>query len=204
MFKKRYKQHVNGFSLIEMLVSLSLFTIVSVIVVGTILMLVNSNKKLQGEQQVMVGLSAVLDSMTREIRMGSFYYCAATLPTLQTMASDSSQNCNGASTLVFREGVRNLTSSQANDRIAYYRSSGGGVGVINRKISDRTAEVITPSNIDVLSMDFYVNGTDQLVDDNDVVQPSVTIVITARDLIEGSSGEIYTIQTTVVQRTLDI
>jgi len=67
----------SGFSLIEMIVSLGVFSVVITIAVGALLTMIASNNQLQAEQSVMTNLSFALDSMTREIRTGSHYYCVA-------------------------------------------------------------------------------------------------------------------------------
>jgi len=67
----------SGFTLIEMLVSLSLFTVVITITVGSLLVLINGNRELVSTQSVMDSLSFSLDSMTREIRTGRSYVCVS-------------------------------------------------------------------------------------------------------------------------------
>ena len=67
----------HGFTLVEMLVALALFSVVITIAVGALLMLISSNQRLQSEQSVMTNLSFALDSMTREIRTGAAYFCAS-------------------------------------------------------------------------------------------------------------------------------
>jgi prepilin-type N-terminal cleavage/methylation domain-containing protein len=70
-----YKQ--AGFTLIEMIVSLGVFSVVVTTAVGAILVLVNTNLQLQSEQSVMTNLSFALDTMTREMRTGFKYFCDA-------------------------------------------------------------------------------------------------------------------------------
>jgi prepilin-type N-terminal cleavage/methylation domain-containing protein len=69
------KQKQAGFTIIEMIVSLGLFSVVVTIAMGALLMLVAANNNVPGEQAVMTNLSFALDSMTREIRVGTEYYC---------------------------------------------------------------------------------------------------------------------------------
>ena len=71
----KYSNQKAGFTLIEMIVSLGVFSGVITIAIGALLMLVAANDQLQGEQSVMTNLSFALDSMTREIRTGTDYYC---------------------------------------------------------------------------------------------------------------------------------
>lgn len=68
----------SGFTLVEMIVSLAVFSVVITISVGALLVLIASNQQLQSEQSVMTNLSFALDSMTREMRTGTNYFCAST------------------------------------------------------------------------------------------------------------------------------
>lgn len=81
----------RGFSLIEIIVSLGVFSVVITIAVGALLMLVAANAQLQSEQVVMTNLSFALDSMTREIRTGTDYYCI----------SAPNENANGLTRGIF-------------------------------------------------------------------------------------------------------
>ncbi len=65
----------RGFTLIEMIVSLGIFSIVSTMTVGSLLVLISGNQQLQGEQNAMTNLAFAIDSMTREMRTGSSYVC---------------------------------------------------------------------------------------------------------------------------------
>ena len=80
--KKQFTQHKNrknsGFTLIEMLVSISLFAVVITMGVGTLLVIIDANGRAQSMQLVMTNFSFALDSMTREIRTGTNWYCDST------------------------------------------------------------------------------------------------------------------------------
>ncbi len=65
----------TGFTLVEMIVAVAVFSVVATVSVGALLMLIGTNEQLQSEQSVMTNLSFALDSMTREIRTGTWYYC---------------------------------------------------------------------------------------------------------------------------------
>jgi len=72
-------QKSMGFTLVEVLVSMSLFTIVVTMSMGTLLVLIDANAKQQNIQTAMTNLSFALDSMTREIRTGYSYQCGGAL-----------------------------------------------------------------------------------------------------------------------------
>jgi len=205
----------RGFTLIEMLVALSLFSVVSVIVAGSLVSLIGNNLLLQSKQQMSVGLAAALDNMTREIRMGVYYYChdgnfggGAPLNISSAISPPdiSASDCDGGeSGMAFRETVRRLTSASSNDRIAFYhRAPAGAVpGAIMRRIGN-TVEPITPETINITGLRFFVTGTDTLTAGNDTIQPTVTIIVEAEDRQLGASAERFIIQSTVTQRVLDL
>lgn len=66
----------KGFTLVELMVSLSIFSIVMVISTGTLLIMIDINAKAQALYTSTTNLSFALDSMTREIRTGYHYYCS--------------------------------------------------------------------------------------------------------------------------------
>ncbi|MEL6804355.1 MAG: type II secretion system protein, partial [Bacteroidota bacterium] len=70
----------RGFSLIELLVSVSIYIVVITMAVGTLLVLIDANAKAQNMQDVMTNLTFAIDSMTREVRTGRGYYCSDTDP----------------------------------------------------------------------------------------------------------------------------
>ena len=193
------RQNEKGFTLIEMMVSLSLFTIVVTIAVGAFLSLIGSSKGIQSKQSVMTTLTFVLDSMTREIRTGTNYYCNnSTLSGLDSQLEglDCASGANGIS---FIESGSSLTGTS--NRIAYYYDSTSRS--IMRRIGNGQAQSIVSQGITITNVDFFVTGTDRLGDgvtNSDAIQPTVTIVLEAQD----DAGASTTLQTTVTQRELDI
>ncbi len=79
-----------------MIVSLGIFTIVAVVAIGALLKIVDANKKSQSLKTSITNLNFVLDSMTREMRVGTDYYCVSgsNVPTSLT----TSQSCSIVST----------------------------------------------------------------------------------------------------------
>ncbi len=64
---------MKGFSLIEIMVSVAVFSVV--IMAGTLSMLsiIDANQKSQSLNSVMTNLNTVLETMAREVRVGSLY-----------------------------------------------------------------------------------------------------------------------------------
>ncbi len=216
----RIKQ--NGFTLVEMIVALAVFSVVATISVGALLTLIASNNNAQSEQNVMTNLSFALDSMTRELRTGSYYYCTGVSVRSSAIAGssgvkmfqdnedlsplgNSTNNCpNGNSRAVhgvsFIEGGQSITGAD-DTRIVYFFDA--TAGTLYRMVSGQSAQSIISSSIFIEDMQFYVSGapaTTASVPDDE--QATVTITIRARE--RSGSDQVYNIQTTVTQRVLDI
>ena len=201
----------QGFTLIEIIVSLALFSVVITIAVGALLVLISSNRQLQNEQSVLSNLSFALDSMTREMRTGSSYFCAAgssqnSIP--NGAPGDIAACANGGGTaafhgVVFDEGGRSITVGANNSRIAYFFNR--SEGKIYRRLSGRPAQSIVSDGVFIDDAQFFVTGVSR----TDNLQPKITIVLRAYNteadaLADTTGAQAYLIQTTVTQRSLDI
>src|SRR3989344_3450237 len=65
----------RGFTLIEMMVSTSIFIMVMVVAAGAILSISSANRKSQATKVAIDNLSFALESMSRHIRVGTDYSC---------------------------------------------------------------------------------------------------------------------------------
>ena len=65
----------RGFTLVEMIVSLMIFSIVAVVALGALVKIVSANKKAQTLQASITNLNFAIDSMSREMQVGGRYYC---------------------------------------------------------------------------------------------------------------------------------
>ena len=196
----RHQKFHQGFTLIEMMVALSLFTIVVTIAVGAFLSLIGSSKGVQSEQSVMATLTFVLDSMTREIRTGTEYYCSNSNFSNQESLTKG-KNCSATEKggISFIEAGSSLSTSILEKRIAYYFDSASGE--IRRRIGSGSPQSIVSKGITINKAEFFVTGTERFSEnDTDTVQPTVTIILEAQDEL----GATTTLQTTVTQRELDI
>lgn len=180
-----------GFSLIEMLVSVALFTVVMTASIGTLLALIDANQKAQGLKSVINNLNFGLDSMARTIRTGKVYNCmnGASIPsTLPLTTAD----CPGGAT-----GL--VLTDDHNNRLAYYYD-GATKQVYRRDInSGSTWIALTAPEVEIEDMLFYTTGTTL----GDTAQPTVTISIRGHAGAKVSTASLFNIQTTVTQRVLD-
>ena len=203
MVRKDFKKNQQGFTLIEMIVSLGVFSVVVTTAVGAILVLIYTNQRLQGEQSVMTNLSFALDTMTREIRTGYKYYCTNdTSISFAAIGTDTQDCSDGGSAVSFYEGGDSLTGD-TNNRILYYYDNVNHT--INRRIEgDVDSYPIVSEGLHIEGAKFYVTGSEEMSDGGtDVEQPTVTIYIEAREK-DDENAKVYYLQTTVTQRALDI
>ncbi len=91
MYKKA-KNLNKGFTLIEIIVSLAIFSIVALVAVGALIKIVDANKKAQSLKTAINNINYALESMSRDIRAGTNYYCVSTNFTLGNNASLPSKN----------------------------------------------------------------------------------------------------------------
>ncbi len=210
-----------GFTLIEMIVSLAVFSVVITIAVGALLSLIAGNEQLQSQQSIMTNLSFALDSMTREIRTGYYYHCEARPnysaggpnniftdgADLDALLGDATQDCpdgndNGTGWQLqgvsFIEGGNSITGSA--DRILYFFDA--SLGQILRKVGDQEPQSIVSSGIFIKNAEFWVTGSDPQ-EDGDDEQATVTIFIEAAESAAVTDRSFY-VQTTVTQRVLDL
>lgn len=76
MMQKRLKTNRAGFTLLEMIVSMGIFSFVAVIAVGSLVRITGLNRQAQSLQSAMNNVSFALESISREMRFGTNYYCA--------------------------------------------------------------------------------------------------------------------------------
>lgn len=224
---KSLPQKEKGFSLIEMIVSLGVFSIVVTIAVGALLVIISTNKQLQTEQSVMSNLAFAMDSMTREMRTGYSYACVSTNSLVASVGSfgkifrstdndhdnmddtvspgDATMDCSTASSQKFRgvsiiESGDSITGSSYK-RIMYYYDD--DAKTIMRRVGNNDAQSVVPSELFITNAKFYVTGSESL-DKNgtNVEQPTITIYLEAQEI--NNPSKTYQLQTSVTQRILDI
>lgn len=69
--KKRFLQ--KGFTLVEMMVSLAIFSVVMVVALGAFLKIVDVNKRAQSIESAVNNLNFTMEAMSRELRTGRQY-----------------------------------------------------------------------------------------------------------------------------------
>ena len=84
----------NGFSLVELMVSMSIFMMVVLMALGALLTVSNTAKKSQALHQAMDNVNFAVESITRSLRTGTSYYCISS-GTINLPATVTSDCVNG-------------------------------------------------------------------------------------------------------------
>jgi prepilin-type N-terminal cleavage/methylation domain-containing protein len=191
---KRHPRGNNGFTLIEIMVAIALFTVVMTISVGALLSLVNANKKAQALKSVMNNLNFALENMSRNMRTGTTYHCGTTVSVPSNASSPN--DCSNGGVLLALEGRFGNPNTPA-DQIIYRfisgrieKSSNGGATFIP----------ITASEVSINDMKFYVTGTTP----GDTIHPRIIMVIRGSAGNKASTQTSFSIQTSVSQRLTDL
>ena len=188
----------RGFTLVEMIVAVGLFSLVMLVSVGALLSLTGANRKAQALQSVMNNLNIALDGMVRSIRMGSDYHCGAGVFIGTGNLDDCSSN--GGTRFVFKpfdEDPNQWVYSYDSGRI--YKSVEFGANPVP----------LTSPEVTINGMKFYVQGTTPGCDTSSPsctpVQPKVVITVQG---VAGAANlktkTTFSIQATAVQRLLDL
>jgi len=175
--------HERGFTLIEMIVAVALFTVVATVSVGSLLSIVDANRKAQSLKSVMDNLHFALQGMSLALQVGRDYDCD-----LLAFVHDNATDCNGGKQLEFR--------SADNKQVVY---SYNGTS-IERSIDGSPLIRITAEEVDIEEFNFYVVGSGS----EDGKQPLAIITVkgTAGDFSEKTKTSFF-VQTAVSSRRFD-
>jgi len=166
----------RGYSLIELIVAIGLFSIIMTLAAGGYLVMIGSNRHAQGISTGVNNLAFALESMTRNIRTGTQYCAVGPVCTLNSFS------------FVDENGVT----------VYYSLGAQGSVGNIIR--NDGTPAPITDSSINITSLTFYYSG----VTPGDSYQPYVTIIVSGSVSIGPGKTKDFTIETSAVMRGPDL
>lgn len=185
--------HKQGFTLIEMVVSIGLFTIVLFIATSAFLNVVNADRKSRAVRVAADNLNLALEDMQRRIRTGSYYYCGTGGDTAQVV-SDTCVNNNSTFSFTEQNGTRTTYTWNGT---SIFRTTGAGAPVVT-----------TAPEINVYRLSFMVRGSalGPSGGGTDPNQPYVVISVAGKivSAAQPATGVDFNIQTIVTQRNYDI
>ncbi len=188
-------QKRKGFTLVETLVSLFIFSIIAILSINFFISVLSTQKRILQNQELLNQSSYVLEYMAKAIRMAkkdltgdciglayagqTYNVLGSSLTFLTYDIKDSSYKC-----------LQFLLSSGA---IEERRSTDNNFSNLG------TAQSLTPSSVSIDNLWFNVIG-----DAVDTKQPKTTIVIKMTSLSLETNSPNVVVQTTISQRQLDI
>jgi prepilin-type N-terminal cleavage/methylation domain-containing protein len=185
LLRKKINNLERGFSLVELMVAMSIFILVLLISSGSILNIFNANQKSKSLRSIMDNLNTTVEAMTRTIRFSTNYHCGST----GTFTIPQDCGGSGSSTLV--------VTPPNGSAVKYSLVSGRIVRTIGGVDS-----FLTSSDVNITNLAFRVYGSAPYPD---LSQPQVIIVIQGAVSPTGKSSaqSTFTIETTVTQRIFD-
>lgn len=186
----------RGFTLVEMIVAVALFSVVMLVSIGALLSLVDANRKAQALQSVINNLNIAVDGLVRAVREGSNYRCGSPAP--------ADPDCINGGTSVYFEPYGGDPALGTDDWAYLFDTTGEKCGVnrICKSENGGTSWVsLTAPQVTIDSATFYVIGAHR----TDTAQAKTMVVI------KGTAGAAkvkirttFHVQSTAVQRMLDI
>ena len=174
-----FHKNPRAFTLIEMMVSITIFTIIATIGTGALLVLSDAYGKAQAEKDAVEALGFVLESISREIKIGTNYSCD----------SGTTTNCASGDNEIYFDSFGNR------GRFSYYLQN----NIIYRNAAGVVQPMTSINQVRIDSLTFRVTGVG-IFGENPQQQPFVLINVGGTILV---NGDTFDIQTSVSQRTLE-
>ncbi|MCU0660370.1 MAG: prepilin-type N-terminal cleavage/methylation domain-containing protein [Candidatus Pacebacteria bacterium] len=189
------QQIATGFTLIEVMIAVALFTVIMTVGIGAVLNSNSNHKKTQTQRQVIDNLSFIMEDMSRNLRLGSAYHCGDV-----SVGIEDPLDCQFGQTLAF-ESVTGVAGN-ASDQVVYGITSDGAI--IKSTDSGATAKNLTPPEvlIDPARSGFSVTGAAPYAS-GDRAQPRVIIRLSGKVVYRNIESE-FNLQTVVTQRLIDL
>ena len=184
----------RGFTLIEVMVSLALFSVVMIIAVGGFLSILDVNRKAQALQASLDNASFSFENVTRLIRTGTQFDCG------HTNGTPVPSDCAGGTSLQFIDDTgRTIQLQPQTDATSTY---------LYQRVRDTTGVwggwyILTAPDFKLTNILFHVVGSAPK-SSGDIQQPMVTVVMTGKVNAGKKTETEIKLQTTVTQRVLDL
>jgi prepilin-type N-terminal cleavage/methylation domain-containing protein len=211
---KILSQNKKGFTLIEVMVSVSLFVVVMTLSLGAIMSIIDGNKKAQAVNNVANNLNYSVESIVRDIKTGYAYTCqidGANNPIVPESASSNIILTNSCGSIIApRHSIALVSTITGSKRgVIYYLDSatinGTTTGVIY-KATNLGGTISAPSpvtspEVNITKLDFYVDNPNS---SEYTGQPRIFLIIKGTATINPTPASDFTIQTLISQRNLNL
>ncbi len=198
----------KGFTLIETLVSLALFSVVLVIVGGVIVSIIDINRKNQEVSAVVNNLNYSIDSMVRDIKTGYLYKCGYegdyTIDALKNSDIKGDSGNNPCTSLVL------VSTISGEDTVVKYelKSADGENNYIEKTVygsgGGAPYNVTDKKNVTITDLNFTVKNPNALDSKGPYGQPSVFVSIKGKAGDQTIEASKFFIQTLISQRLINV
>ncbi len=181
----------NGYLLIELMVSLAIFSLIMTTSIGAMLAIIEANAKSQTVKSVMDNVNVAVENMSRTIRIGTDYQC---ISDHNTLIVDQTTCGAGAAGISFLP----QDSAGPSDYEEYYFNS-GAIWRYRATLSNGNPVQLTAPEVKIDIARFYLSG----LDTNDG-QPRVFMAINGTAGPDNTNRQSkFALQTSVTQRQPD-
>lgn len=171
---------IPGFTLLEMLVSVGIFSVVVLTAISVLISIRDAQQKAGNIQNIQDNIRFLMEYMTKEMRQGSQY---------------SGTGC------ILDECTGFAFVSAAGETVGYCLDN----GIIRRTLGGAQCEAgsaVTSTNVEITRLVFYLVG--ETIGPGDG-QPRVTVAMAGRSAIAKAKAESqFNLQTTITQRLRDL
>lgn len=205
---KKILRRPRGISLVEILVVLGLFSGVATLALGALFNTQAINNKLIENQSILDNVNLSLQTVTRDIRYGTDFYCSSSVTTATTTRRSCDYASGGGTVLSFRS----TEATNDDDRVTYYVQDGILYKRENPSAGEPSTYQMTAKDIFITHFHLYVDGayaTDPALSTDgvslDFSQPRVVLLISGRSnsVRPSTVPATFSIQTTISPRLLD-
>jgi prepilin-type N-terminal cleavage/methylation domain-containing protein len=189
-FKLEEKNMMSGFTLVELLVAVGVFLVVMTISLGSVLSILDAGRKARSLKSVMTNLNFTLETMTREIKFGTNYYCGEDTSSQHTQTLD----CAAGNAITFTDsnGV-DIVYKLVGTQIQKSTNHGPYIGVTSPEVT------ITNFKIFVIGSETF----DPSNGNNDMNQPRTFVLLRGYVGSKPALRSSFALQTTISQRIPD-
>ena len=186
----------SGYTILETMIAISLFIVIVMAGMGALLNANLLSNKAQNMRSIIDNLSFVMEDMGRNLRTGSNYDCLPSGGSVPSVAIPTSgQSCGG---VAFKPG------SGGNIWVYYIGVNPNNSSIYSIfKVVDGTTVQLTPDEVSINSISgFSVLGAEPPPGDSE--QPFVTIKLNGTIILNSTVSTLFSLQTSVSQRLVDL
>ncbi len=200
-----YKRSLqNGFTLVEMIISLAIFTVVAVVAVGALLKVMDANRKSISLKTTINNLNFALESMSREMRVGRDYdldHDNGVIIDKNYFTNKSNKITSGNWTIAFRSSNISTDSEGKKCNLVFaYRYDESQEKLLKAQQPNCDSSIGSSNFQDLTSEDIKITSTIIEVSNEPNEQPYVFIWLQGESGVKVKDKVDFSVQTRVSQR----